>query len=78
MNEIRNRSCDLEVFECSIGIAPKTFQDYFKRVAHAKCTRANNMNIVLPNIRTEPGKKSFAYQGAILSNKLPNDLKTEQ
>ena len=26
-------------------------------VAHAKCTRANNMNVALPKIRTESGKK---------------------
>ena len=72
MNEIRDRSCALEVFKCLNGIAafPKAFQDYFKRVAHVKCTRANNTNIVLPKIRTETGKKTFAYQGAILFNKL--------
>ena len=78
VNETRNRSCVHEVFKCLNGVAPKAFQDYFKRVAHAKCTRANNMNIALPKIRTESEKKTFAYQGAILFNKLPSDLKTEK
>ena len=78
VNETRNRSCVHKVFKCLNGIAPKAFQDYFKRVAHAKCTRANNMNVALPKIRTEYGKKTFAYQGAILFNKLPSDLKTEK
>ena len=36
------------------------------------------MNVALPKIRTESGKKTFAYQGAILFNKLPSDLKTEK
>ena len=36
MNEIRNRSCVLEVFKCLNGLAPKAFQDYFKRVSHTK------------------------------------------
>ena len=62
VNETRNRSCVHEVFKCLNGIAPKAFQDYFKRVTHAKCTRANNMNVALPKIRTESGKKTFAYQ----------------
>ena len=52
VNEIRNRSCVLEVFKCLNGLAPKAFQDYFKRVSHTKCTRANNMNIALPKIKT--------------------------
>ena len=78
VNEIRNRSCVLEVFKCLNGLAPKAFQDYFKRVSHTKCTRATNMNIALPKIKTESGRKTFAYQGAILFNKLSSDLKTEQ
>ena len=78
VNEIRNRSCVLEVFKCLNGLARKAFQDYFKRVSHTKCTRANNINIALPKIKTESGRKTFAYQGAILFNKLPSDLKTEQ
>jgi hypothetical protein len=49
-----------KVFESLNGIALKAFQDYFKRVAHAKCTRVNNTNIVLRKIRTETGKKTFA------------------
>ena len=82
VNAIRNRSCALEralaVFKCLNGLAPKAFEDYFKKVSHGKCTRANNTNIVLPKIRTETGRKTFAYQGAIIFNKLPNELKTEK
>ena len=78
VNTVRNRSCALAVFKCLNGLAPKAFEDYFKKVSHGKCTRANNMNIVLPKIKTETGRKTFAYQGAIIFNKLSNELKTEK
>ena len=76
VNAIRNRSCALAVFKCLNGLAPKAFEDYFKKVSHGKCTRANNTNIVLPKIRTETRRKTFAYQGAIIFNKLSNELKS--
>lgn len=78
VNEIRKRNCAREVFKCLNGIAPMAFQNYFTRVSHSKCTRGNNKNIAIPKIRTEAGKKTFAYQGAIIFNKLSDDLKTEQ
>ncbi len=59
VNAIRNRSCALAVFKCLNGLAPKAFEDYFKKVSHGKCTHANNTNIVLPKIRTETGRKTF-------------------
>ena len=68
----------IEVFKCLNGIAPVAFKVYFTRVSHSKCTRGNNKNIVMPMIRTEAEKKTFAYQGAVIFNKLPSDLKTEQ
>ena len=47
-------SAKLKAFQLRLPII-----DYFKRVAHAKCTRANNMNVALPKIRTESGKKNL-------------------
>ena len=76
VNAIRNRSCALAVFKCLNGLAPKAFEEYFKQVSQGKCTRAND--IVLPKIRTETGRKTFAYQGAIIFNKLSNELNTEK
>ena len=53
-------------------------QKSFTRVSHSQNTRGNNVNLSLPKVKTEAGRKRFAYQGTIIFNKLPNDLKTEQ
>ena len=78
VNETRNRTCVREVFKCLNGIAPMAFQSCFTRISHQKCTRGNKINLTLPKFRTEGGRKRFAFQGALVFNKLPNDLKTEQ
>jgi hypothetical protein len=41
------------------------------------CEQHEYCPFVRPKIRTETGKKTFAYQGAIILNKLPSDLKRE-
>ena len=33
--------------------------------------------IVLPKVKSETGKKAFAFQGANIFNKLTDDMKTE-
>jgi hypothetical protein len=40
-------------------------------------TRGNNKNLVLPRVRSESGRKIFAFYGAKIFNSLPNDMKTE-
>ena len=37
----------------------------------------NTKNIVLPKVKTETGKKVFAFQRANIFNKLTDDMKTE-
>ena len=78
INEIRNRNCVHEVFKCLHGLAPMPLQKRFTRVSHSQNTRGNNVNLSLPKVKTEAGRKRFAYQGTNIINKLPNDLKTEQ
>ena len=38
----------------------------------------NNLNVQIPNVRTECYKKSFAVSASFLWNSLPNDLKEEK
>jgi hypothetical protein len=78
VNEIRNRKFVHEVFKCLHGLVPMPLQESFTRVLHTKNTRGNNVDLHLPKVKTEAGRKRFAYQGAIIFNKLPSDLKTEQ
>ena len=72
ISSIRNKMCALEVFKTLNGVSPHAFQNYFTRVNHSQCTRANTKNIVLPKVKSETGKKAFSFQGAKIFNK-PTD-----
>ena len=71
---MRNKMCALEVFKTLNGVSPDAFQNYFTRVNHNQCTRANRKNIVLPKVKSETGKKAF--QRAKVYNKLTDEMKT--
>ena len=77
ISSIRNKMCALEVFKTLNGVSPHAFQNYFTRVNHSQCTRANTKNIVLPKVKSETGKKAFSFQGARVFNKLTDEMKTE-
>ena len=49
----------------------------FKRLEHNKNTRGNGLRLSFPKIRTSIGKKSFAYQGAMIYNQLNKSLRDE-
>ena len=80
INEIRNRNCVHEVFKCLPWTCTNAPSEEFHKSfnSHSQNTRGNNVNLSLPKVKTEAGRKRFAYQGTIIFNKLPNDLKTEQ
>ena len=77
VNHNRNKRCAIEVFKCLNGLAHRRFNGYFTKLSHSKETRGNNLNLVLPKVRTEAGRKTFAFQGTLIYNKLPTDLKEE-
>ena len=77
VSSIRNKMCALEVFKTLNGVSPHAFQNYFTRVNHSQCTRANAKNIVLPKDKSEAGKEAFSFQGAKAFNKLTDEMKTE-
>ena len=77
VQQIRNRNCAVDVFKCLHGLAPPAYNDYFIRTSHARNTRGNNKNLVLPKVRRESGRKTFAFYGAKIFNSLSNDMKTE-
>ena len=69
--------CAVEVFQCLNGLAPPDFMEYFQRVKHGKETRGNENSLLLPRVKSEAGRKTFAFQGAKIFNKVPNRLKRE-
>ena len=77
VSSLRNKMCALEVFKTLNGVSPHAFQNYFARVNHSQCTRANTKNIILPKVKSETGKKAFSFQGAKVFNKLTDEMKTE-
>ena len=56
------------VFKCIHGLLPSPFDDTLTRLNHKQNTRGNKLNLAIPTIRTEAGKKSFAYQLCFLTN----------
>ena len=66
-----------KVFKYIHGLLPSPFDDTFTRLNREQNTRGNKLNLAIPRIRTEAAKKSFAYQGAMFYNKLPQELKEE-
>ena len=77
VSSIRNRMCVLEVFKILNGSSPHAFYKYFMRVNHNHCTHANTKNVVLPKARSESGRKAFSYQGAIIFNKMTDEMKSQ-
>ena len=74
---IKDKRCAIEVLKCVHGLAPNLFENYFCKQNHTIGTRGNNVNLVVPPIRTEAARKIFFYQGTQIYNKLPTTLKTE-
>ena len=77
VSSIRNKMCDLDAFKTLNGVSPHAFQNYFARVNHSQCTRANTKNIILPKFKSETGKKAFSFQEAKFFDKLTDEMKTE-
>ena len=77
VSSIQNKMCALEVFKTLNGVSPHAFQNYFTRVNHSQCTRANAKNIVLPKDKSVAEKEACPFQGAKVFNKLTDEMKNE-
>ena len=53
------------------------FKNLFNLKYNSKNTRNNGTKIEVPKIKLEAARASFFYQGAILFNNLPKDLRVE-
>ena len=38
---------------------------------------ANKQNVVLPEVRSESGRKVFSFQGAMIFNKMSDEMKSQ-
>ena len=73
----RNRLCALEVSKCLNRIAPINFNQYFSKNSYEKNTSGNNLLLKIPKVRTEAGRKTFAFQSARRLNQLDASAKNE-
>ena len=75
--KIRNTRVAIDVFRSLHNLLPEDLNGYFKRCEHEMNTRGHGSCVVLPNMRTETGKKSFAYQGDRIFNRLEKTTRDE-
>ena len=59
---INNFSCD--IFNC-----------YFSALSHQRSTRNNGIGIALPKVKLESARKGFYFQGGLIYNNLPLDIR---
>ena len=76
VNKIFQRKICITVFKCLNDDVPN-FEDYLELISHGKGTRNNNRILRTPKIKLESTKKAFYYNGAVVYNSLPLEIRTE-
>ena len=59
-----------------MDLCQKNLEANLKR-SHHRETRGNNSTLRLPKVKTKSGRKMFSFQGALIINKLPEDLRNK-
>ena len=71
---IKRQSCQL-VFDCLQDNVCTPFKGYFTKIEDNINTRKNGCSLKLPKAKLEFGGRSFAFQGALVYNTLPQHLR---
>ena len=71
---ITRQSCQL-VFDCLQDNVCTPFKGYFAKIEHNINTRNNGCSLKLRKAKLEFGRRSFAFQGALIYNTLPRHLR---
>ena len=71
----RKQKVAIDVFKAVNDI---TVDSNYKLVSHSINTRGNRSKLVLPSIKTEAGRKLMYYQGALVFNSLPSNIREEK
>ena len=77
LDQIRKKRVSIDVFKSLNDCCPPLLRNMFERFDHGKETRGNGSRLVLPKVKTEAGRKTFTFQGALIFNGLPTDLMNE-
>ena len=68
---MKRQSCQL-VFDCCVCTP---FKGYFAKIEHNINTRNNRCSLKLPKAKSGFGRRSFAFQGALIYSTLPRHLR---
>ena len=68
------QSCQL-VYDCLQDNVCTPYKGYFTKIEHNINTRNNGWSLKLPKAKLEFGRRSFAFQGALVYNTLPRHLR---
>ena len=68
----------IDVYKLLNDSCPSLLRNIFVRFEHAKDTRGNGSRLIFPKVRTEAGRKTFAFQGALIVNGLPASIRDER
>ena len=77
LDHIRKKRVSIDVFKSLHDSCPPSLRSMFVRFDHGKDTRGNGSRLVLPKVKTETGRKTFAFQGVMIFNGLPTDIMNE-
>ena len=69
--------CAIEVFKCLNGVSSPECEKYFICLYHCKGTCRNDHSLLLPKVKSEAGRRTFAFLDARTLNKLPSNMKNE-
>ena len=78
LEQTRKKRISIDVFKSVNGICTESLKNIFTKFDHGKNTRGNGSLLVLPKVRCESGRKTFAFQGASIYNNLPSDVRNEK
>ena len=68
------RACEL-VKKIVVGDICDSLKDHFTLNNHVRVTRNNGFIATLSNVKTEYGRRSFAFMGARICNELPLNIR---
>ena len=74
LDRIRKKRVSIDVFKSLNDSCPPPLRNIFY---HGKDTRGNGSRLILPKVKTEAGRKTFAFQGTLIFNGLPTDIRNE-
>ena len=63
-----------QVYQVIHNKGPDIFNDYFEVFNHDKNTRGDQKGLGLPKVKSENGRKTYCFQGALLFNTIPKEI----